>query len=413
MFSRQATQNARFAARCARRPAARAANPKFRTQQPRFQSTASEQAAGTASPAVVGALTGTLATLTVGYIAYRQSGAYQLVQASNSTKNYVNTATKKIKESTPEPNEALEWLRNAAQSYAAFIPGAKGYVDSAFDDLDAIRAKHGDEVDAIVREAYDDMRKVLSNGDLSLVTAHKTWDVITKHLARIGDLAGDASQQIMDNHPQLKEQLGGNWDKLKQMGDSYGPEVKKEVDRTWEQINDIVKTGLSAQNIAKIKKVVNEKVEKIQQLGDKAWQKGLEQAKPYLDKNPEVKKMIEENADALKQGNLQELFKRVKSAVENGQTGDLEKYVKSAANKVQGKAKDSGIGSGIEKLLGGIPGGDQIMPKLSQLQAAAEKHGDEAQEILKKAVSEISEVLKKHGDEAQNLAKKAKDDAKK
>ncbi|KAF2129389.1 hypothetical protein P153DRAFT_431353 [Dothidotthia symphoricarpi CBS 119687] len=413
MFSRQATQNARFAARCARRPAARAANPNFRTQQPRFQSTASEQAASTASPAVIGALTGTLATFTVGYIAYRQSGAYQLVKASKTTQDYVNTATKKIKESTPEPNEALEWLRNAAQSYAAFIPGAKGYVDTAFNDLDAIRAKHGDEVDAIISEAYEDMRKVLGNGDLSLVTAHKTWDVITKHLARVSDLAGDASQQIMDNHPKLKEQLGGNWDKLKEMGDSYGPEVKKEVDRTWGQISDIVKTGVSAENIAKIKKVINEKVEKIQQLGDKAWQKGLEQAKPYLDKNPEVKKLVEENADALKQGNFQELFKRVKSAVENGDTGDLEKYVKGAANKVQDKAKDSGMGGGLEKFFGGIPGAEQIMPKLSQLQEAAEKHGDEAQDILKKAVSEISEVLKKHGDEAQNLAKKAKDDAKK
>lgn len=410
MFSRQATQNARFAARCARRPAARVANPQFRAQKPRFQSTesASSGNAGAGSHAAIGAVSGAAAAVTVGYIFYRQSGVSDVVQASKTAKGYVSSATNKIKEQTPEPNEALQWLRQAAQSYAAFIPGAKSYVDSAFDDLDAIRAKHGSEVDQIVREAYDEMRQVLGNGDMSLVTAHKTWDVITKHLSRISELAGDASQQIMDNHPQLKEKLGGNIDKLKEYGDKYGPEAKKEVDRTWQQISDVVKTGMSASNIEKIRNIVQEKVEKLKKMGDEAWDKGMEQAKPYLDKNPQVKKIVEENADALKGGNVQELYQRVKSAVEKGDTGDLESYVKSAAKK----AKDSGFGD-YEQYLKKIPGGDQILPKLSQLQEAAQKHGDEAQKILKDTVSEISEILQKKSDEASKLADKAKENTKK
>jgi len=328
--------------------------------------------------------------------------------ASKKTKAYVSSATQKIKETTPEPNEALAWLRNAAQSYAAFIPGAKGYVDSAFDDLDAVREKHGDEVDSIIREAYSEMRDVLSNGDVSLVTAHKTWDILTKHMSRIAELAGDSAQQIMDNHPQLKEKVGGNWDKLKEYGDKYGPEAKKEVDRTWKQVSDVVKTGVSPANIDKVKSIVQEKVDKLKKLGDEAWAKGMEQAKPYLDKNPKVKQLVEENADALKGGNVQELYNRVKSAVEKGDTGDLEQYVMSAA----GKAKDSGFG-GLDQYLNKIPGGDQIIPKLSQLQEVAQKHGDEAQGIMKSAISEIGEVLKKRGDEAAKLAEKAKEDSKK
>lgn len=410
MSSRQAIQNARFAARCARRPAARVANPQFRAQQPRFASTQSATSgnSGAGSHAAIGAVSGAAAALTVGYIFYRQSGARDLVTATKTTKDYVNSATKKIKEQTPEPNEALDWLRNAAQSYAAFIPGAKSYVDSAFDDLDAIREKHGDEVDKIVSEAYSEMREVLSKGDMSLVTAHKTWDVITKHMSRVADLAGDASQQIMDNHPQLKEKLGGNIDKLKEYGDKYGPDAKKEVDRTWKQISDVVKTGLSAANIKKIQDIVQEKVEKLKKLGDEAWEKGMEQAKPYLDKNPQVKKIVEENADALKGGNVQQLYEKVKAAVEKGDTGDLESYVKSAA----GKAKESGLGD-YEQYLKKIPGGDQILPKLSQLQEVAEKHGDEAQKLFKDAVSEISDILKKKGDEASKLAEQAKNDSKK
>jgi len=346
--------------------------------------------------------------MTVGYIFYRTSGARDVVLATKTTKDYVNSASKKIKEQTPEPNEALAWLRNAAQSYAAFIPGAKSYVDSAFDDLDSIREKHGDEVDSIIREAYEDMRKVLGNGDVSLVTAHKTWEVLSKHMSRIADLAGDSAQQIMDNHPQLKEKVGGNWDKLKEYGDKYGPEAKKEVDRTWQQVSDVIKTGVSASNIEKIKSLVQEKVDKMKKLGDQAWDKGMEQAKPYLDKNPQVKKLVEENADALKGGDVQQLYSRVKKAVENGDTGDLEGYIKSATDK----AKDSGFG-GLDQYLNKIPGGDQIIPKLSQLQEVAQKHGDEAQNLLKDAVKEIGEILKKKSDEAQNLAKKAQEDSKK
>lgn len=259
-----------------------------------------------------------------------------------------------------------------------------------------------------MREAYTELQDIAKNGQLSLLTAQKAWNVIVKHLGRIGDLTGDAGQQIMDNHPQLKDKVGGNLDKLKEMGASYGPDAKKEVDKTWQQISDIVKTGLSPENIEKIRKVVEEKVEKVKQLGDEAWKMGMEQAKPYLDKNPKVKELVEQNADKLKQGNVQELYQKIKSAVDSGDTGDLENYVTSAADK----AKQSGFG-GLDQYLNKIPGGDQIIPKLNQMQEVAQKHGDEAQKIMKDAVSEISDILKKKSNEAEELAKKAKEDSKK
>jgi len=415
MFSKRVASNAGSVARCAR-PMPRSVNARVRTQAQtlRFQSTegisssSTASSGGGASSAAIGALTGSLATISVGYIWYRQSGAREIVNATKTTKDYVNSAGKNLKDSTPEPNEALDWLRSTAKSYAVFVPGVGGYIDSAFDDLDAIREKHGDEVDNIVKEAYTELQDLARNGQLSILTAQKAWNIIVKHLGRIGDLAGDAAQQIMDNHPQLKEKVGGNLDTLKQYGQNYGPEAKKEVDRTWEQISDVVKTGMSAENVKKIQDIVQEKVDKLKKLGDEAWKKGMEQAKPYLDKNPEVKKLVEENADTLKSGNVQELYQKIKKAVESGDTGDIESYVKSAA----GKAKESGFG-GLDKYLNKIPGGDQIIPKLGQIQEVAQKHGDDAQKILKDTVSEISEVLKKRGSEAEELAKKAKEDSKK
>jgi gas vesicle protein len=407
-----------------RRPVPRSVNVRARVQQPRFQSTTvpnpaanaagsgSSTSGASASPAVIGALTGSLATISIGYLWYRQSGARDLVNAAKQTKSYAQSATKKLKESIPEPNEALQWLRSTAKSYAVFIPGASGYIDSAFNDIDAIREKHGEEVDNIVSQAYSELSDIAKNGELSLLTASKAWEVLVKHLGEIGDLAGDAAQQIMDNHPQLKEKVGGNLDQLKEMGRNYGPEAKKELDRTWDQISDIVKTGMSAENIKKIQDVVQEKVEKMKKLGDEAWKKGMEQAKPYLEKNPKVKELVEQNADALKSGNVQELYKKIKKAVESGDTGDIEDYIKNFASKANNKAKESGLG-GFDQYLNKIPGGDQILPKFQQLQQVAEKHGDEAQRILKEAVSEISEVLKKKGDEATKLADKAKNDTKK
>lgn len=409
MISKRVASEAGAFTRAARRPIPRTPHARIRVQNARFQSTSAGQSvpSGT-SPALIGAVTGSLATLTIGYAWYRQSGARDLLAATKTTKDYVSAGTKKLKESTPEPNEALNWLRDAAKSYAVLIPGASGYIDTAFKDLDDIRSKHGDEVDKIVSQAYSELQDVAKNGEISILSAKRAWDIIVKHLGRIGDLAGDSAQQIMDNHPQLKEKVGGNLDVLKEYSDKYGPEAKKEVDRTWQQISDIVKTGLSAENVTKIQKVVQEKIEKLKQLGDEAYKKGMEQAKPYLEKNPKVKQLVEDNADALKSGNVQELYNKIKSAVESGNMGDLESYVKSAA----GKAKESGFG-GLDQYLAKIPGGDQIIPKLTQLQEVAEKHGDEAQKIIKDAVSEISEVLKKKGSEADELAKKAKNDAKK
>lgn len=414
MLSRRAASNASSAARCLRQSAPRSAKASIRPQQPRFQSTSTNTATSTnasgpgASHAAVGGIAGSLVTFGIGYYWYKSSGAAELVSASKTAKSYAQTATQKFKESTPEPNEALKWLRSTASSYAAFIPGARGYVDTAFDDIDAIRAKHGDEVDEIVKNAYEELRDVAGKNGLSLMTAEKSWNIIVKYLGQIGDLSGDAAQQIMDNHPKLKEQVGGNLDQLKQMGKNYGPEAKKELDKTWDQISDIVKTGVSAANVAKIKQVVDEKVELMKKLGDEAWKKGMEQAKPYLEKNPKVKEIVEENADSLKSGNVQELFQKIKKAVQDGDTGDLESYVQGFAKK----AKDSGFG-GMDKYLNKIPGGDQIIPKLTQIQEVASKHGEDAERIMKETVDEISKILKKKGDEASEVAKKAKNDAEK
>jgi len=336
------------------------------------------------------------------------AGAKTIVNAASTSKAQLQKLTQGIQDSAPEPNEALKWLRSTTSQYAAFIPGAKPYVDSAFNDLDKVQAKHGDEVDKIVNNAYKELKAATKSG-LSMETAVKAWSILEKTMSQLGELAKDSAGEIIDEHPELKEKLGGGLDQLKGMADSYGPEAKKELDQTYQQIKDVVKGGVSVETINKVKKLIEEKTEKVRKMGDEAWKKGLEQAKPYLDKSPEVKKLVEENADALKQGNVSEIFAKVKDAVSSGNIDSLQDYVKQAGEK----AKQSGFGKNIEQYAKMIPGGDQILPKLMKLQEVAKTRGDDAEKILKEAFKDVQDVLNKKTDELEKLADSAKKEAKK
>ena len=354
------------------------------------------------SQAIVGGLCGGGLVFLGGYGYYHFSGAKTLINTAHETSASWNKYKEQFKQSTPEPNEALKWFRQTATSYVGFIPGAKSYVDSAFDDIDTIQQKHSAEVNQIVKEAYNDFQNVSEKG-MSFESAQQAWQILQKHLKRLGELAGDSAQEIIENHPTLKEKVGGNLDQLKQLGDNYGPEAKKQVDETWDQIRGIMKEGFSASSIPKIQSLVQDKMQKMQELGNKVWDKGMEQAKPYLDKSPKVKELVEKNASDLKKGNVNELYGKIKDAVQSNSTGDLEKYIKSTAEK----AKQTGGGGGLESYLQMMPGGKEILPKLSQLQQIAQENGEEAEKIAKSTYEEIQGVLQRKVSEAQDLAKKA------
>lgn len=290
-------------------------------------------------------------------------------------------------------------------SYTSIIPGAKGYVDSAFNDLEAVHDKHREEVDGIVKEAYVELKE-LGNKPFGASSIANAWEIMQKHLGRIGELAKDAGGDILNNHPQLKDRFGGEFDRLKEMADNYGPEAKKQVDETWNKIQDALKGGFSFDTVNRVKSIVQEATEKVQQIGDEAWQKGMEQAKPYLNKNPELKEIVEQNKTKLMQGNSMELVQKIKDAVSSGKTQDLEKYVQETVNKVGSMAG----GGSLEKYFNMVPSGGSIWSSLSQLQEGAQKHGKEAETLLKEATEEIQQVLSRKAGEGKKLAEEVKQD---
>lgn len=345
-----------YASRTAPRAIARAAARNARTplrQQARFESnissTQSTAAKTGGTSGLVGGLAGGALVFAAGYGYYHFSGAKTIVNTASQTKAQFQSFTDKLSQKAPEPNQAVDWLRSTANSYAVFIPGAKSYIDSAFDELEEVQKKHGKEVESIVKDTYDQLKDVGKNG-VNLETVGKAWDVLQKAMEKIKDLAGD-------------------------LGDEYAPKVKG--------------------------------------MGEEAWKKGMDSVKPYLDKNPKVKQVIEENADSLKSGNVSDVFEKVKKAVETGDVDELKKYVKDAGEKAKNSSAGQQFQGGIEQLAKMIPGGSEIVPKLKKLEEVAKTRGDEAKGIMKKAYEDIVQVLQKRTAEVEKLAEKTKEDSKK
>jgi len=293
-------------------------------------SAGNSSANGGTSHALIGGIAGGGASLALIYLWYHFSGLKTAVNTSKQAKSYIDSATERLKvefkERTPEPNEALDQLKQVATKYAAFIPGGRSYVDTAFKDLDTVRNKHSSEVDKIVSDAYNDLRESSKKG-LNLETMTDVWNVLSHHLQQISELAVDAGQDILSNHPELKDKLGGNFDQLKGLGDRLGPEARKQVNETWKEVQNITQQGIQWNTIDRVRSLIQEKLGGLKQLGDHMWKEGYEQIKPTLEKNPQVKQVVEQNMDTLKSGNVMEAIEKVKNAVQSGNVGDLQKYI--------------------------------------------------------------------------------------
>jgi hypothetical protein len=330
------------------------------------------------------------------------------VQSYSSAKKYVNDTLKKTQEKAPAPNEAIQWLRGTANSYAGLIPGAKQYVDGTFDELEKISQDHKDEVNKIVQDAYKQLADITKKEGASVAGVVQAWQVLQSAAKDVGALAKDVGSDVMQRHPEVQEKFGGKFNELKRMGDQYGPEAKKKVDETWNQVQDAVKGGVGIGSIDQIRKIIEEKIQDVRKLGDQAWDKGLEQAKPYLDKAPKVKEFVEQNKDKLKNSNLNDLWKQVQQAAESGDTKDLEKFAREKADQ----ASQSMGGGSLDKYFQMIPNAGDIGSKFQQLKEVGDKHGDRAEALLKEAFEDIKKVLEKKLDEGKKIADDAAKDAK-
>ncbi|RWA11793.1 hypothetical protein EKO27_g3316 [Xylaria grammica] len=136
--------------------------------------------------------------------------------------------------------------------------------------------------------------------------------------------------KCIEQSTRVQRRFIGSIDKLKETGENYGPEAKRQVDQTWNEAKEILGGGISAENPDKVRRLVEDRIQQAKELRDEAWDGSLKEAKPYIDKDPKVKGLVKKNTSALKQGNAKEIFDQARKAVESGDTGALEDYVKKS-----------------------------------------------------------------------------------
>lgn len=178
----------------------------------------------------------------LGYSYYHFSGAKKAVDAGKATKAYFEQTAQSIKEkASKSPNEVINFLRSVSKTYLGVIPGASSYVDTTFDTLDELQETHGDEVNKILTETFNDVQAIVKDSkSTELEKAKKLWDVLGKRVIQLQELskkAGvDAFAKLEEKHPQMAKTLGSGYRNLKELADRSGPEAKKLYDETSQQV---------------------------------------------------------------------------------------------------------------------------------------------------------------------------------
>lgn len=213
------------------------------------------------------------------------------MQTASQAKSYVDSTAAQLKQqlsyATPDSaDELTQQIKETAHKYAAWIPGGRQFVDQSFKDLETIKQQHGDEVNEILRNTYDELKQVANKKGTSLDAVSDIWSVLSKRLSELGALATDAAQDLLDNHPELKNKFGDSFGQLQELGNKFGPEAKKQADETISEVKKIAQQGLTFSSADQIRRLVQDKVEQLKKLGDQSWDGAWDQLKPMLDKSP-------------------------------------------------------------------------------------------------------------------------------
>ncbi|KZT26832.1 hypothetical protein NEOLEDRAFT_1162072 [Neolentinus lepideus HHB14362 ss-1] len=397
----------------------------YRQGPKRFQSTASTSQSSMA-PYVAAGAAGGLVVVGSAYTYYHFSSLKTLVDTSKSAKAYLQQAQEAVKEKAKNPNEALAYLRQVAKSYIGLVPGLSSYVDATFDSFDQLADKHGDEVNAIAKKGYDEIQGIIqeNGGKADMQTATKIVNDLAK---RAG---GDAMEPLLEKYPQLKEKFGGGYQQFKELV----------FDDTKKQVVEIFSKGMSQDALNQAQDLVRSKSSEISKLAEssakQAWDKGLNQAQPYLDKLPEIRQTLEENVDAKfiaagaaalptgsgdVTGSAKEVFDRIREVAESKgrkqkeKVEELKKFVQEKATETEEKGK-GGLQNGWDSLVSFIkmlPGGEEVPIVVSLCYQALEKTPNvkefmkvshERSDDAKQTYEEILRVLEEKGKKAKKLA---------
>ncbi|RPD63871.1 hypothetical protein L227DRAFT_572311 [Lentinus tigrinus ALCF2SS1-6] len=413
----------------------------------RFQSTSTSSSSGAsssydASHLAAGVAGGTVVLLG-GYMYYYFSGAKSAVDASRAASQYYQETKAAIASKAPNsPNEALDYLRDVARSYLVIIPGARPHVDAAFDTIDELRSTHGDDVNRIVSDGYEEVSVVIKDsGSMDAAVAMKILDVLRRRSAELEELgkkAGkDAFGSLSEKYPQLSEKLGGGYEEFKRLAESKGPEAKKVYDETSRQLKDIFSKGFSQNSFDDARRLIQSKTSDLrrfaQQSSQEAWDRALKEATPYLDKAPEIKQLLNDNRDKFiaagaatisgGSSGMQEVFSHIKDVAQGDMAknkdkmNELRKFVEDKAREAEAQGTKQ-LERGWESLQDWIrtmPGGEDALKRMPDVQVfvkVSQERSEDAKKLAKETYEAVLQVLEEKGKKAKQLSEEVKEDTK-
>ncbi|KAI8588763.1 hypothetical protein BDZ88DRAFT_420433 [Geranomyces variabilis] len=382
---------------------------------------------GTGPSHFVAGVAGGSAVLLAGYGYYRYSGAADVVAAAQKTVD----AAKAIQEKAPSPSAAGKAVVNAIKAvspgFVAVIPGLDDVLNKGLSQLDELAETHGDEVNELVHKMYADLQKLSKKGfnEDTLKEAVALIQERLKEAQKLGvKIGSDATDKVLESNPELKKSVESGINELKDMVDS--PEVEKILHDTYAELKKMADKGFSPEAVIAAGLLVKKNVAKAQQVagkvGDAAWDKAAEAAKPYLDKMPEVQKLLEGKLDDVKkiarenggpeaEKIITDLYDELKKISEKGVNkktiAEASKLVESKvaeAMKLGGgaaaKASDFAWDKAAEAAkpyLDKMPEVKKLMDgKLGDLQKLAEKNGGpELQKIVEDLYAELKKIADK------------------
>lgn len=305
----------------------------------------------------------------------------------HGAKGYLDQATNKIKEAgNLKPDQTMQWIQDMASQYAAFIPGGKGMVEKAFQEINEVKQEHGEELEKVMKDAYNEIKGLASNGSFDVATAGTAWAVLVKYMDKIQELAKNIGEDVLGKHPEIQERFGGTLSQLKELGEKNGGEIQKQVQQTYKQVTDMVKGGKIDSD--KINTLLSDGMKKAQEASDGAKSQFDDKIKPFIEKNPTLKKLVDDNMDKLKGSQFGELIKMVESAAKSGSTDELQSYLKDQTSQIAGMSSSAW---------------DALMVRASI-------YLDKVSPDLKNLLEEKAHKLKKvDPDELMNRLRKAKD----
>lgn len=362
----------------------------------------------------------------------------------------------------PAPKQALKYIRNAATSYAAFLPGdAKEKMDSAFEQLeDLASGPRAEEVQKLVNDTYAELKKVFRDGGFDASTAEHVRDILEDKGKRLRRLMGDVGQQLLDKTPGLQEALkksgaGDALGDISRVAKDVGPEASKIVQEMYDDLEKLLggasltAAATDPNKIYKAVSIIREKSDQVRKLGQKATERAWEEAygdlvsnkDGLLDMVPEdVKGFLSENADSLKKvalggggvGSVYEIVGVIRRYAQEGQGGEGAKKLKEYVEDKVKQVSSSGRGGVAGALLSGaggqnwdsilkqaedyvkqIPGGEKILastPKAKDMVDLFKNKSPEAKKLAEETVKEVSEVLNRRLEQAKELAKETKNE---